>query len=83
MPDKYNLQRAAHLLFDQLERISNDDLKEETLKFEADRALSMTRVTRELIEIAKVTLDARRSLHPDEIGKIPRIIGSATEKTEA
>lgn len=49
-------------LFDQLERLSVADLKGETLSNEINRTRAMSSLAREIVENAKLALEAQRTL---------------------
>lgn len=50
-------------LFAQLERLGDEDLTEEQLKVEVQRAKAITDVSSKIIDCAKTTLDAAKLLH--------------------
>ena len=47
-------------LFEQLERLNNDDLKGEELKAEVDRAKAMTQISSQIVQSTKVTIEAMK-----------------------
>ena len=66
-----------NLLFDQLEKLK--DAKRENsddFEFQVARAKSMTGLAKEIIEIAKLSLDAEIAFGSSQIKRIPRLISS-------
>lgn len=63
-------------LFAQLERLSDEDLKGEELESELKRQKGITEVARNIVDNAKVVLDARKFLDNsfDENSSVPKIL---------
>lgn len=64
-------------LFEQLERLNDEDLTDEEFKKEIDRSKAMTGVSKQIIDNAKLALDAEK--HRAEYGgsnyvNIPKMI---------
>lgn len=57
---KNSLVDLNNHLFEQLERLNDDDLSDEQLKKEIDRSKSMTEVASKIIDNAKIVLDAHK-----------------------
>jgi hypothetical protein len=53
-------------LFAALERLSDEDLTSDELKQEIDRSKSITNVSKQIVDIAKVSLEAQK--HMDDFG---------------
>jgi hypothetical protein len=67
-------------LFEQLERLNDDDLKEDELARESHRAQAMCGVAGQIISNGRLILDAARAA--DElpgVGKLPLLIGNSRE----
>jgi hypothetical protein len=47
-------------LFEQLERLNDDELKDEKLSQEVKRAASMTNVAKQIIDSGRLALDAKK-----------------------
>lgn len=56
-------------LFGQLERLNDDEMCGEDLKEEIERSKAMARISREIIDNAKLSLDARK-LKADLTGEV-------------
>ncbi|MDL2292252.1 hypothetical protein LJC17_01465 [Acholeplasma sp. OttesenSCG-928-E16] len=65
MPRNTLLDLNNHL-FEQLERLNDDDLSEDEIKKESKRAKAMCTVAREIVKNARVILDGQK--HVDEFG---------------
>lgn len=63
-------------LFAELERLSDEDLQGDDLEIELKRAKGITNVSRNIVENAKVLLDARKFLDDrwDANSNIPKIL---------
>lgn len=63
-------------LFAELERLSDEDLKGDDLEFELKRAKGITEVSRNIVDNAKVVLDARKFLDNsfDAEASVPKIL---------
>lgn len=63
-------------LFEQLERLNDDDLKGEELQQEMERAKSIVAVSRTIIENASLVLDAKKLVDNrlDADLKVPKIL---------
>ena len=62
-------------LFCQLEKLSDDDLKAEQLQEELSRAKAVTGVAAQIINNAKLALDAHKSINEGLIKSAPEMIG--------
>jgi len=62
-------------LFAQLEKLSDDDLKAEQLQEELSRAKAVTGVAAQIINNAKLALDAHKSINEGLIKSAPEMIG--------
>lgn len=63
-------------LFAELERLSDEDLKGDDLEIELKRAKGISDVSRNIVDNAKVVLDARKFLDNsfDEKANVPKIL---------
>lgn len=52
-------------LFEQLERLNNDDLTPEQLKDEVNRAKAMTQISSQIVQAVKVTVEAMKLVKGD------------------
>lgn len=69
-------------LFEQLERLNQDDLKGEDLKAEVDRAKAMTQIASQIVQSTKVTIEAMKMVK-DEFTKdevISVLAGNESQK---
>jgi hypothetical protein len=64
-------------LFEQLERLNQDDLTGDKLKEEIQRAKAMSQVATQIVNGAKTVVDAMRIAHTNEIdpARINKLIG--------
>jgi hypothetical protein len=62
-------------LFEQLERLNDEDLKPEQLKMEIDRAKSMGFLGSQIIANAKLVLDAAELFNNADIVEAPEVFG--------
>lgn len=53
-------------LFEQLERLDNDDLKGDALKAEIERSKAMGAIATQIVNGTKVTVDAMKLVHKDQ-----------------
>jgi len=79
---KNSLGDLHNHLFEQLERLNDDDLMGEKLKEEISRAKAITGVAREIILNGKLVLDARVALSERDIDAIPRMLEGGDAKKE-
>jgi hypothetical protein len=61
-------------LFAQLERLSNEGTKDEALKEEIERSRAVGSVARNIIDNARLALDAQKAL-ADHVPTLPTMIG--------
>jgi len=69
-------------LFAQLERLGDEDLKGDDMIKEIDRSKAMSSLASQIINNAKVALDAHKSINDGMIKTAPEMIGMK-ESTEA
>lgn len=62
-------------LFAQIERLSNENLKDDELKVEIERSKAVTSVAREICTGAALQLKATIALHEGQIPIVPAMIG--------
>lgn len=69
-------------LFNQLERLSNKDLKGEELSSEIQRANSITSISKSITESAKLTLESAKLISSGTIisSGLPEVIGMKNAK---
>jgi hypothetical protein len=87
---KNKLSDLNNHLFEQLERLNDDDLKGEDLKSEIERAKAMSEVAAQIVQGAKVAVDAAKLvtkgfLTKDELPSIvndAKQIGNTTENSK-
>lgn len=65
-------------LFAQLEKLSDDDLKADKLQEELQRSKAITGIAAQLINNAKLALDAHKSINDGLIKSAPEMIGMRT-----
>lgn len=70
---KNKLSNLNDHLFAEIERLSDEDLKEEKLKEEIDRAKAITIVSGQIIDGAKLALEAQKSLTSCLIEETPNV----------
>jgi len=63
-------------LFAQLERLGSEDLKGDALKAEIARSKAMANVAHNVIDNARLNLEAQKALEKDLISAIPAMIGN-------
>jgi hypothetical protein len=56
-------------LFEQLERLNSDELKGENLKEEIDRAKAMSQIATQIVQSAKITVDAMKLIGRGDVRK--------------
>ena len=57
-------------LFEQLERLNNDELKGDELKQEIERSKAMGAIATQIVNGTKVTVDAMKLVHRGEAPKV-------------
>jgi hypothetical protein len=62
-------------LFAQLEKLSDDDLKNDRLQEELARSKAITGIASQIIGNAKIALDAHKSINEGLIKSAPEMIG--------
>jgi len=62
-------------LFEQLERLNNDNLKGKKLDNEIDRSKAMTGVAKEIINTQALALDAQKALGAGVVKQVPEMMG--------
>lgn len=62
-------------LFEQMERLNDDELKGENLAREIERAKSMTSIASQIISNARLALDAQTAIHDYMIKRPPAMLG--------
>jgi hypothetical protein len=67
-------------LFEQLERLNNEDLKGARLAEEVNRAKAITGVAREIILGGKLTLEAMIAVKEKHINELPKMLAFEEEK---
>jgi len=73
-------------LFMELERLGDEDLKGEDLKVEITRARAMSNVARQVVDGARLALDAQKlaieykDLTGEDLASLPEMIGYAPEE---
>ena len=74
-----NLDLNNHL-FEQLERLNDDELSDDELKSEINRSKAMTDVSRQIIDNGRLALDAQK-LRAEYTGKVdlPKMIESDSD----
>ena len=66
---KNKLSDLNNHLFEQLERLNDDDLKDGKLLEEVNRAKAMVGVAKEIISAGKLVLDAHKAVNDGDIPK--------------
>ncbi|MBL3601593.1 MAG: hypothetical protein JMN25_17305 [gamma proteobacterium endosymbiont of Lamellibrachia anaximandri] len=62
-------------LFAQMERLSDESLKDKALDSELQRTKAITSVAKEIISNGKLALDAQKAFSENLIGKTPPMLG--------
>ena len=75
---KNKLIDLNHHLFSQLERLSDEETKGESLKEEILRSRAISTVAAQIIDNARLALDAQKAMD-NSIRKMPPMIGIADE----
>jgi len=79
MAEKNNLKNRLidlnNHLFEQMERLNDDDLQEEGLQQEIQRAKAMSFVASQIIGNARLALDAQRTVNDGMIKHPPKMLG--------
>ena len=77
---KNKLSDLNNHLFEQLERLNNDELKGEELTAEIERAKAMSGIATQIINGAKTTIDAMKLIQEGDISKVAqKLIGREDE----
>ena len=76
---KNKLTDLNNHLFAQLERLSDEDLKEEKLALEVARTRAIGEVSRHIIDNARLALSAQKALG-ESIRSLPAMISDGKEK---
>ena len=74
---KNKLSDLNNHLFEELERLNDDDLDDKKLEFEVNRAKAMTNIAKSIIDNANIALEAKK--HFDNMGiasAVPEILQS-------
>lgn len=66
---KNKLSDLNNHLFEQLERLNSDDLKGEKLKEEIDRGKAMANIATQIVQSAKITVEAMKLIKHGEVSK--------------
>ena len=69
-------------LFEQMERLNDDDLKGENLGQEISRAKAMSFVASQIIGNAKLALDACKAINDGLIKSAPKMLGVGADEEE-
>lgn len=82
MPEKTTLDDLNRHLFEQLERLNDEDLEGEKLKTEMERSKAVCQVAGVIVNNARLALDAEiaRAEEGRAIERIPRMIGPGNGK---
>lgn len=72
---KNKLTDLNNHLFAQIERLSDEDTKGEDLEKEIDRAKAVALISKNIIDNAKVVLDAQKTFGSSSPGSAPDILG--------
>jgi len=62
-------------MFAQLERLSDEDIKDEQLTVEINRSKAISQLASQIINNAKLALDAHKSINEGLIRTAPEMIG--------
>ena len=72
---KNTLTHLNDHLYAQLERLGNEDITSEQLAVEMDRTKAITVISREVIDNAKLVLEAEKLRTDDRIQTLPALLG--------
>ncbi len=72
---KNKLSDLNNHLFAQMERLSDEDTKGEKLKEEIDRSKAVASVATQIIDNAKLVLDAQKAVGDGLIRSVPEVLG--------
>lgn len=78
---KNKLSDLNNHLFAQLERLSDEDIPIEQLESEIERTKAVTCIARELLNVGRLALDARKAQINGEIGAMPELLGLTDERS--
>ena len=73
MPKKSKLTDLNDHLFAQLERLSDEDIKGDKLNEEIERSKSVSLIARNIIDSARLALDAQRAFN-DTVRELPPVL---------
>ena len=75
---KNKLSDLNNHLFAQLERLNDEDLKEDEIKNEVHRAKAISNIASQVIKSAKVTIDAMKLVANGDytVNELPEMIGA-------
>jgi len=78
---KNTLTELHDYLFEQLERVSDDTLKENELRLEVERSRAMTHLTNSIISNGRLALDAQKFKENklDESTEVPEFLGGGED----
>ncbi len=62
-------------LFAQLERLSDEDLKEEQLAIELNRSKAIANIADRIVNNARLSLDAQKAINDGMIKRAPEMLG--------
>ncbi|MEX6029224.1 hypothetical protein AB6F54_05910 [Providencia huaxiensis] len=71
---KNNLEDLHNHLFAQLERLSDEDLKDDDLKEEINRAKAVSDIASSIVENGKLAITVKRMLGDNEIRTAPKYL---------
>lgn len=77
---KNTLSDLNNYLFEELERLQDDELDEEKLNMEINRSKAISHVSAQIINNAKLALDAQK--HFDEMGRDADVVTPLLEVNE-
>jgi len=67
-------------MFAQLERLSDEDIKEDQLAVEINRSKAISQLATQIISNAKLALDAHKSINDGLIKSAPEMIGMKADE---
>jgi hypothetical protein len=67
-------------MFAQLERLSDEDIKEDQLAVEINRSKAISQLATQIINNAKLALDAHKSINDGLIKSAPEMIGMKADE---
>ncbi|EPQ5229183.1 hypothetical protein LN149_002286 [Providencia stuartii] len=71
---KNNLEDLHNHLFAQLERLSDEDLKDNELKAEINRAKALSAVASQIISNGQLAINVQRLAYNDKVSKPPKYL---------